>query len=73
MLIFIWLLPGIVKDLNSQYTNYNLGEQKKKVLDNIRKRGIDYYFEGDSSYGSYTMLKEEFIALESCRCGGVVA
>ena len=64
VLIFIWLLPGIVKDLNSQYTNYNLGEQKKKVLDNIRKRGIDYYFEGDSSYGSYTMLKEEFIALE---------
>jgi two-component system sensor histidine kinase ArlS len=34
-------------------------------LDNIQKRGIDYYFEGDSSYGSYTLLKEEFIALES--------
>lgn len=65
VLIFIWLLPGIVKDLNSQYTNYNLAEQKRKVLDNIRKRGIEYYFEGDSSYGSYTMLKEEFIALES--------
>ncbi|HEY1872086.1 MAG TPA: HAMP domain-containing sensor histidine kinase [Chitinophagaceae bacterium] len=65
VLIFIWLLPGIVKDLNSQYTNNNLVEQKRKVLDNIRKRGIDYYFEGDSSYGSYTMLKEEFIALET--------
>jgi signal transduction histidine kinase len=65
VLLFIWLLPGIVKDVTSQYTNHNLQEQKKKVLDNIQKRGIDYYFEGDSSYGSYTLLKEEFIALES--------
>jgi signal transduction histidine kinase len=65
VLFFIWLLPGIVKDVTSQYTNYVLKEQKKKVLDNIRKRGIDYYFEGDSSYGSYTLLKEEFIALET--------
>jgi len=67
VLLFIWLLPGIVKDVTSQYTNHNLQEQKKKVLDNIQKRGIDYYFEGDSSYGSYTLLKEEFIALESSR------
>jgi signal transduction histidine kinase len=67
VLFFIWLLPGIVKDVTSQYTNYNLQEQKKKVLDNIQKRGIDFYFEGDSSYGSYTLLKEEFIALESNR------
>ena len=67
VLLFIWLLPGIVKYVTSQYTNYNLKEQKKKVLDNIQKRGIDYYFEGDSSYGSYTLLKEEFIALESTK------
>ena len=66
-LLFIWLLPGMIKDVTSQYTNYNLKEQKKKVLDNINKRGIDYYFEGDSSYGSYTMLKEEFISLESAK------
>ena len=65
VLLFIWLLPDIVKEVTSQYTNHNLKEQKKKVLNNIQKRGIDYYFEGDSSYGSYTLLKEEFIALES--------
>ncbi|HET7002049.1 MAG TPA: HAMP domain-containing sensor histidine kinase [Puia sp.] len=67
VLLFILLLPGIVKDVTSQYTNYILKEQKKKVLDNIQKKGIDYYFEGDSSYGSYTLLKEEFIALETVR------
>jgi signal transduction histidine kinase len=65
VLLFIWLLPFLSKDIASGYTNYYLAEQKKQVLDNIAKKGIDYYFEGDSSYGSYTMLKEEFISLET--------
>jgi two-component system sensor histidine kinase ArlS len=65
VLVFILLLPRLVNDVASQYTNYYLNEQKKQVLDNIYKKGIDYYFEGDSSYGSYTMLKEEYISLEA--------
>jgi two-component system, OmpR family, sensor histidine kinase ArlS len=64
VILFILLLPGLIKDVAFKYTNYSLGEQKKKVLDIINKNGIDYYFQGDSSYGSYTMLKEEYIALE---------
>ena len=64
VLLFIWLLPRLVNDVASQHTNYYLTEQKKKVLANIEKNGIDYYFDGDSSYGSYTMLKEEYISLE---------
>jgi len=64
VILFIWLLPRLVNDVASRYTNYYLKEQKKKVLDNIHKKGIDYYLGGDSSYGSYTMLKEEYISLE---------
>jgi two-component system, OmpR family, sensor histidine kinase ArlS len=64
VLLFIFLLPLLVKDVALQYTNSSLREQKKKVLSIINKNGIDYYFQGDSSYGSYTMLKEEYISLE---------
>lgn len=64
VLLFIFLLPRLIKDVAFQYTNYYLGEQKKEVLKEISKNGIDYYFQGDSSYGSYTMLKEEYISLE---------
>ena len=69
VLLFIWLLPGLVKDVASSYTSANLREQEKKVLSNIRRNGIDFYFEGDSSYGSYTMLKEEYISLEPVPVG----
>jgi signal transduction histidine kinase len=63
VILFVILLPVLVGHIASRYTDYNLHEQKKKVLDIINRNGIDYYFEGDSSYGSYTMLKEEYISL----------
>jgi len=63
VVLFVILLPLLVGNIASRYTNYNLGEQKKKVMDIITRNGVDYYFGGDSSYGSYTMLKEEYISL----------
>jgi signal transduction histidine kinase len=50
-----------------QSTNGLLKQQAKKVMDNIRNNGIDYYLQGDSTYGSYTLLKEEYISLERAR------
>jgi signal transduction histidine kinase len=50
-----------------QSTNGLLKQQAKKVMDNIRNNGIDYYLQGDSTYGSYTLLKEEYISLEKAR------
>jgi signal transduction histidine kinase len=63
VVLFVLLLPLLVKKISFQYTNYYLGQQKKKVLAVIEKNGIDYYLQGDSTYGSYTMLKEEYISL----------
>ncbi|MCZ4244253.1 sensor histidine kinase [Pedobacter punctiformis] len=63
--LFILLLPFLVRQIASDYTNFSLQNQKKKVLQNIKKNGLDYYFQGDDNYGSYTMLKEEYISLET--------
>lgn len=65
VLIFVLALPFLVKQIASEYTNYTLKQQQKKVLSIVKKNGLDYYFQGDENYGSYTMLKEEFIALIS--------
>jgi signal transduction histidine kinase len=64
VVLFVLLLPLLVNRVASEYTNYNLREQKKKVLKAINSNGIDYYLQGENSYGSYTMLKEEYISLE---------
>ncbi|MDR6782799.1 signal transduction histidine kinase [Pedobacter africanus] len=63
VLLFVLTLPFLVRQIASEYTNYTLKQQRKKVLSIIGKNGLDYYFQGDETYGSYTMLKEEFIAL----------
>lgn len=64
VLLFVVLLPLLVDRVAFQSTNKLLKLQAEKVIDNIRKNGIDYYLQGDSSYGSYTLLKEEYISLE---------
>ena len=63
VVLFVLMLPLLVSNVSFRYTNYYLAQQKKKVETVIAKNGIDYYLQGDSSYGSYTMLKEEYIAL----------
>lgn len=64
VLLFVWLLPILVDKVAFGYADYRLKQQEKKVFDVIRENGIDYYFAGDSTYGSYTLLKEEYVSLE---------
>ncbi|WP_127130246.1 sensor histidine kinase [Pseudoflavitalea rhizosphaerae] len=64
VLLFVWLLPLLVDKVAFEYANNRLKQQERKVFRVIEKNGIDYYLEGDSTYGSYTMLKEEYISLE---------
>jgi signal transduction histidine kinase len=58
------LLPVLADRVAFEYANHRLQQQEKKVFAVIEKNGIDYYLQGDSTYGSYTMLKEEYISLE---------
>jgi signal transduction histidine kinase len=61
--LFVLLLPSLVEYVSFRYSNYYLAQQKKKVLEVIQKNSIDYYLQGDSAYGSYTMLQEEYISI----------
>ncbi|WP_207429539.1 cell wall metabolism sensor histidine kinase WalK [Pedobacter sp. SYSU D00535] len=69
VLLFVLMLPYLVEEIAFTYTNNYLQEQKKKVMQVIAKDGIDYYLQGEDSYGSYTMLKEEYISLEEVNAG----
>ncbi|MCD2425544.1 HAMP domain-containing histidine kinase [Niabella pedocola] len=62
--LFVWQLPLLMQKIASGNTNKNLIQQREKALSAIQKNGIDYYFQGDSAYGSYSMLKDEYISLE---------
>ncbi|MFD0941355.1 sensor histidine kinase [Pedobacter boryungensis] len=64
VLLFVLCLPFLVQKIASEYTNYSLREQQKKVIKNVEKNGVDYYLQGEKNFGSYTMLKEEYISIE---------
>lgn len=64
VVLFVLVLPFLVEDIAYKYNDFYLREQKKKVLQVIRQNGIDAYLQGEENYGSYTMLKEEYISLE---------
>ncbi|WP_164111743.1 MULTISPECIES: sensor histidine kinase [Sphingobacterium] len=62
--LFLLILPWLF----SFYARYSidgvLKKQQHAVFDNIRHYGLQHYLQGDSSFGSYTMLKEDYIALQ---------
>lgn len=64
VLLFVIILPFIVESIASDYTNYNLRQQKQAVMKSVKSNGVNFYLDGEDSYGSYTMLKEEYISLE---------
>ena len=64
VLLFVLTLPYLIGGIARTYTDYYLRQQQKKVLDVVSKNGVESYLQGEESYGSYTMLKEEYISLE---------
>ena len=64
VLFFVLTLPYVVDYITAAYTDNLLRQQKSKVLSVVEQNGIDFYLDGQESYGSYTLLREEFIALE---------
>lgn len=64
VILFIISLPFLIDSIVSEYTTFSLRRQQEKVIQVVQKKGIAHYLQGEDSYGSYTLLKEEYIALE---------
>jgi signal transduction histidine kinase len=67
--------PYLLQDYSLNYTDKRLAEKKLQVLAIIAEEGIESFFLDDSvnGYGSYNLLKEEYISLEKIEPGEVMA
>ncbi|GAB3909253.1 sensor histidine kinase [Mucilaginibacter boryungensis] len=69
VLLFVALLPKLIKSINQNYTDNRLRKQREKVLQVVHSKGIKYYIQNDEAYGSYTLLKEEYVSLDTVPAG----
>lgn len=65
VLIFVALLPSLIKTINLSFTDSRLVREREKVLEDVRKKGIETYIINGEAYGSYTPLKEEYVSLDT--------
>jgi signal transduction histidine kinase len=65
VLLLVGVLPGVMSRLALLATDQRLAQKKDKVLRLLYRQGVSAFIEqGQKSYGSYNLLKEEFISLE---------
>ncbi|RYY35318.1 MAG: HAMP domain-containing histidine kinase [Sphingobacteriaceae bacterium] len=64
VVLFVLLLPFLISKINLGYTDSKLIKQKEKVLQIVHSLGIGNYITDGESYGSYTLLKEEYVSLD---------
>jgi two-component system sensor histidine kinase ArlS len=69
VVLFVLLVPVLIKNISSNYVDSKLIKQKNKLLQIVKSRGIQTYIENGEAYGSYLPLKEEFISLEEVEPG----
>lgn len=64
--LFIGFLPLIVERVNIRQTDHELIDKREEIIDIISNVGIEPFITSDSvgGFGSYNILKEEFISLE---------
>lgn len=62
--LFILLLPVIFNWYSVYTIDKFLRLQRNEAFQNIKQNGLDFYLEGSETYGSYTMLKDDYIAIQ---------
>ncbi|MBF9253273.1 HAMP domain-containing histidine kinase [Pontibacter sp. 172403-2] len=70
-LLLVLVLPPLIHKVALHNTDERLLQKKEQVLRIVEEQGIgNFIAEGDNSaYGSYNLLKEEFISLEQVPAG----
>jgi len=66
MALFIILMPFIIGRINLRQVDFKLIEKRERMISLISETGIEPFIISDTSnaFGSYNILKEEFISLE---------
>jgi hypothetical protein len=65
VLLLVGVLPSVMSRLALLTTDQRLAQKKDKVLRLVYRQGVSAFItQGQKSYGSYNLLKEEFISLE---------
>ena len=64
--LFLLLMPYIIQRINLRQVDNSLVQKREQVITQISGIGIEPFIQSDSSdaFGSYNILKEEFISLE---------
>lgn len=62
--IFLILMPFIIERINLRQVDNDLVQKREHVLSLISEIGIEPFVASDSAFGSFNILKEEFISLE---------
>jgi signal transduction histidine kinase len=66
--VFLILLPFIIERINLKQVDNELVQKREQVLSLISDIGIEPFITSDSSFGSFNILKEEYISIE--KAGG---
>ena len=66
LLLLVMVLPPVINRVALLSTDQRLLQKKEQVFDIIEAQGIDSFLpdEEEGAYGSYNLLKEEFISME---------
>jgi len=59
VVLFVLLLPSLIKNINQNFTDSKLRKQKNKLLQIIKSSGVN-----DQVYATYSPLKEEYYSLD---------
>jgi len=65
-LLFLIILPYIIERINLRQIDYELIRKREQVIDLIVQIGIEPFISSDTTdaFGSYNILKEEFVSIE---------